>query len=126
MDAEILQEVFWASLQVIERGEDYSVPPDWVYSAYSFYAEEFAGALSAQRAVQLTAAAKLKAKADRDKKARMRQNYVWLQIQVPAAIEPGTICRVADEDTRVHFVRVPSRENMLRMSVLSSNPHHKS
>ena len=30
IDALILEEVFWAALQAVEKGETYSVPPDWV------------------------------------------------------------------------------------------------
>eukprot|EP01044_Picomonas_judraskeda_P008940 COSAG03_NODE_1057_length_4934_cov_2.588004_2_plen_684_part_00 len=111
VDAEILQEVFWSALQVIEAGNEYSIPRDWVYSAYPFYAEDHT---SPVRTVQQTAAAKARARAERDKKARKRGLYVWLEIKVSPLIQPGSICKVHDEDTRVHFVRVPPRDQMVR------------
>jgi hypothetical protein len=111
VDAEILQEVFWSALHVIEGGDDYSIPQEWVYSVYPFYVEEQP---SPVKTLQQTAAAKARARAERDKKARQRDNFVWLKIQVDPAVTPGTICKVHDEDTRVHFVRVPPRENMVK------------
>eukprot|EP01043_Picozoa_sp_COSAG02_P021258 COSAG02_NODE_1076_length_14725_cov_10.610215_3_plen_2136_part_00 len=109
VDAEILQEVFWSALQIIETGNEYSIPRDWVYSAYPFYVEEHP---SPVKTIQHTVVGNARARAERDKKARQRSLYVWLEIKVSPLIQPGSICKVHDEDTRVHFVRVPPREEM--------------
>lgn len=121
VDAEILQEVFWSALQVIETGNEYSISRDWMYTAYPFYVEEQPASIMS---VQQTAAAKARARAERDKKARQRGLYVWLEIKVSPVIQPGSICKVHDEDTRVHFVRVPPREMMVKEQVAQNETNN--
>ncbi len=115
VDAEILEEIFWSALQIIEAGNEYSIPRDWVYSAYPFYVEEHP---SPVKTTQHTAVGSARSRAERDKKARQRSLYVWLEIKVSPLIQPGSICKVHDEDTRVHFVRVPPRDNMEKEQIV--------